>query len=70
MLCFYSNQPFYFNLTNNNMAFLVNFDNLTLVHTKNDLGPWIKVILAGVTQTAGNAASTLQKIIELKRKLC
>jgi Fic family protein len=42
------------------------YDNLTLVRTKNDLGQWIKFFLAGVIQTAGNAATTLQKIIELK----
>lgn len=43
------------------------YDNLTLVRTKNDITQWIKFFLAGVSETAQNAAHTLKHIIDLRR---
>jgi Fic family protein len=42
------------------------YDNLELVRAKNDMGQWLKFFLTGVTQTAENGVSTLQKITDLK----
>ncbi len=42
------------------------YDNLTRVRTHNDMVQWLKYFLAGVEQTATDAAATLTEIIELK----
>ncbi len=45
------------------------YDKLSLVREKKDLLGWIKFFLDGVTATAEAAASTLQRIIDLKEEL-
>jgi Fic family protein len=43
------------------------YDHLNIVHTKDDLGSWIKFFLTGVIQTSENALKTLKEIYELKK---
>ena len=42
------------------------YDNLTRVHTHNDILQWLKYFLVGIAQTARQAVQTLSNIIELK----
>jgi len=42
------------------------YDNLTRVRTHNDMMHWVKYFLVGVVQTATQAASTLQEVLQLK----
>ena len=45
------------------------YDNLTFVRAKNDLGQWVKFFLVGVIQTAEKGVDTLDKIINLKKRI-
>ena len=45
------------------------YDNLTFVRTRNDMKQWIKYFLAGIEQTAADAASVLQNVLLLKERV-
>jgi len=48
---------------------LLYYENLSLVRAKNDLGQWIKFVLAGIIQTAEASTTTLRKITDLKAEI-
>jgi Fic family protein len=45
------------------------YDHLTFVHSKNDLGNWIKFFLTGIIQTSENGIKTLKEIVDLKKSI-